>query len=213
MKKETNKIAEKFDIASLEDSFWEEIRKFRKKFDIPENGFYKVKEVHDYLEEKEKLIYDSEYELRYGPPYFIKKDKSRNSRPKELKRYLDAQEKILSKFRIPFSGREILMNYIVGNNDIKFYPEGTDDFSWYLPSEEELENFGKPFVKFVIHDSASLSNFKDYLDREWKYIKEGLEAFGVDFKRIRIREDKDIKDFVIREFRRTRKELGLKPGV
>jgi len=179
--------------ASQKDGFEEDIVAFRKKHKIPKEGFFNKSKKMDW-----KSTSRQEYE--------------------------DDANKLLKKYSIPFPLRRLLYSYINYSADVEHnYPlhEFACDFDdprfdgTRMSVERLWKESGTKYTRLLIHDSASLEDVKDFLDTHWPRMEQDLRGRGKDKKPLVYATSdkrKRKKELVIKFYKMTREQLGLKKG-
>ena len=180
--------------ASLGKEFQENIKKLRKKFSIPLNG-YKSKEQ-------------------------VKKWHKENNFDAMLDLWI-AQEKIAKKYNLPISSAFLflLMDYTLSNNKVSFHSYSDiyvcelDNPAEKTTSQTELvwKESEQPFIKILVSDIASIEDVQIFIKDKWKDIQQELGKKRLKPKK-RIRESKNKKrdELIFELSKKTREELGLK---
>jgi hypothetical protein len=204
----TNKAEEVFYRLSFKPDFRNDLKLFRHKFDIPQNGFKNELDLKDWLAKRDKYL-----------DKLIAKGKitNKDSKPIDMLDYLLSQIFILKKYKIPITSasQDVLENYILSNNKIQL-PLRSENLCCEIitPEEIKLENTKQPFIELRIFDRASQSDVCDYVKDNWHFIKTILRLKKKDGQNGRIRKivNKERNEIIFNLYRKTREELGIGRG-
>lgn len=197
VKKETDKAEELFYKTALNTKFQQDLRVYRKKFDMPENGFQSKEDVENWLKTMEKSKDLKKYPLGY----------------------VQEQVNILKKYRLPLTLHTLLEEYIWTNNKFKAYPRtpyfGCDiELPWLPDSKEEMwRKSGQPFVKLLIFGGATQRDVLRYIQKSWGFINKLLnEQAGKPIKRIRKTTEKKRDELIFQLSKMPKQELEKRLG-
>lgn len=204
----TNKAEEVFYRLSFKPDFRNDLKVFRTKFDIPQDGFKKELDLKNWLAKRDKFL-----------DKLIVKGKitNKDSKPVDMLDYLLSQIAILKKHKIPITStsQDVLENYILSNNKIKL-PLRSENLCCEIitPEEIRLENTKQPFIELRIFDKASQSDVCDYVKDNWHFIKTILRLKKKDRQGGRIRKviNKERDEIIFKLYQKSREELGMKRG-
>jgi hypothetical protein len=197
MRKEPNgKVHKLVRMASLKPAFQQEVKQFRASFNLPPGGQTSETEVLKWFKENDRIL---------NVMAFWKKETA-CGRKGEIGTgdYIDEEYRILKKFNLPFTGREILESLLVSDGKIVFKTSAECEIE--VPSLEEYRDRGQKFLRLVIYDHLSEGEVKAYLTREWRSIRKTLGS-----KSQRVRRTKyQARDSLIYDlWNHSRKALGM----
>jgi len=205
----TNKAEEVFYRLSLKPNFQNDIKTFRNKFNIPENGFKNEVVLKNWLSKRDKFL-----------DKLIVKKKITNEDPKPIDTlgYLLSQIAILKKYGIPITSasQDVLENYILSNNKIPL-PLRSENLCCEImtPEETKSQYATQFFVELRIYDKASQSDVFDCIKKNWRFIKTILRVkkeSSKQEKRIRKMVNKERDEIIFKLSQKSRKELEIKRG-
>jgi len=202
----TNKAEEIFYKLSFNPNFQNDIKTFRNKFNIPENGFRKELDLKDWLAKRDKYL-----------DKLIAKGKitNKDSNPIDMLVYLLSQTTILKKYDLPITSasQDVLENYILSNGGIPLSLRSENlGCEFVVPEEIKLQNTKQSFVEIRIYDKASQSDVFNYVKDNWNFIKTILSLNKEKSKRIRITKNKERDEIIFKLSRKSREKLGLERG-
>ncbi len=171
------------------------ILELRKKYEIPEEGFFSRENTEELEEEDRKKAEEG---------YF----KRHNWEVKHQAEVLDDLDVLISKYKLPPQAILLLKEYLCcgplksPQHDIENFP--IIDIDLYPISRESnlLETWdqsGVPYVCIAIPSYASKKDVKSAIDKEWRFFEDQwkLQGWRPSSKRKRTIKDKDIKDRAI----------------
>lgn len=192
-------VAEMLYRISQRQSFQSDIKKLRKRYGIPENGFSNEKSVRDqWLMDKWTFDQESDFNSEI--------------------------EEITIKYKLPLGSWLLLEMYILTNNAFEIISPFPKDFficefdqlaydsNMIFSIEDKWIKNGRPFARLYISENASLPMVKNYLDKHWRFIQKYVFGKTKSQKTIRRSRFSKRDELVWYYYNLSREELGLKSG-
>jgi hypothetical protein len=150
-------------------TFWMDIKFLRKDFDIPIDGFENVGLAKTWILNNRELEFFLDSKIKENRDAIFKE-----------KEYEKRLIELIKKYKIPPALLYIFEQYVLYNKPFEEKNHGhlfscaIESPKWEgtpLSEEDRWKLIGKPYVRLLIHEQATLVDVKNYLDKNWKHIR------------------------------------------